>query len=330
MIVFTLASLLKVSALLSYFALLGLFVFEWLHLFSFRKSKLVFPQPRKSILPFLFVLITVAAWFTYVTKYNNAYNRDSLLVGILPIWDMNLAEIKVKFLEIATFWIYENFPGYFQLLVVVFWSVMIVLPKKNNRVLYYLNIVLAIGVATYLLLFFQVIAGHDYYWINSYILLLVAIVSFVFFLKSNYQLAFKWGKIVFVLLLVLNVIYAHNKLDDRFHGANMDYYNFYEKDFKSMKEYNRKLGIKREDFVICIPDGTINASLYLLDQKGWSAYGTHFEKEEFFKTDIAMGAKYLFVSDSTLLRKEYLKPFIKNKMGQYKSVSVYDLRNLDF
>ena len=329
MLVFTLAGLLKVSALLSYFALLGLFVLEWLHLISFRKDRPVFPEPRKAILPFLTVIVAIVAWFSFVTIYDNANNRDFFLVGILPIWKMTYTEIMIKFDQIKSYWIFLNFPGYFQLLIVIFWIIMAIFPKRNNRIFYYLNLVLAVGVVMYLLLFFQVVAGHDYYWINLYILLLITTVSFVYFLKTNLPLAFKWGKIIFVVLLVFNVIYVRKELNQRYHGANMEYYNLYVKDFKSMKEYNRKMGIKREDFVISIPEGTINASLYYMDQKGWSAYGKNFQCEEFFRTDIALGAKYLFVSDSTLLKASYLAPFVKNKIGQYKSVSVFYLRKLE-
>ncbi len=241
---------------------------------------------------------------------------------------MNLADINMKFHEVATHWIFHNFPGYFQLMVVFFWIIMLVSPKKNNRIFYYLNLVLAIGVVSYLLLFYQVIAGHDYYWINLFILLLITVVSFVYFLKNNYQFVFKWGKIVFFVLLIFNVLYCKGKLDERYHGAYMDYYNQYMKDLSSMKEYDRKLGITRDDLVISIPDGTINASLYLMDQKGWSTYGTNFENEDFYRKYIARGAKYLVVTDTTLLRKEYLKPFIQSKIGEFKSVKIFDLRNL--
>lgn len=331
MLVFTLAGLLKASALLSYFALLGLFVFEWSGIFSFRKGRPIFIEPRKAILPFMIVIATFAAWLVFVIKYNDAHNSGFFLVGVLPIWDMNLVDIKIKLREITTHWIFHNFPGYFQLLIVIFWTVMAVFPKKNNRILYYLNIVLAIGVVMYLLLFFQVIAGHDYYWINLFILLLVTTVSFVYFLKTNLKFAYKWGKVVFIVLLVFNVIYTQKKLDERYHGAYMDYYNWYMKDFSSMKKINRDFGIKRDDLVISIPDVTINASLYLMDQKGWTTYGGYNnETEDFYRNYISRGAKYLFVSDSTLLKAKYLEPFKKHKIIEYKSITVFDLRNIDF
>lgn len=330
MLFFTVAGLLKISAMLSYFAILGLFIFEWAGVFLFRKDRSVFPEPRKAILPFLMVIATIAAWLVFVSKYNSLNNSGFFLVGILPIWEMNMGEIKIKLNEIMDHWIFHNFPGYFQLLIVLFWIFMALFPKKNNRVFYYLNIVLAIGVVTYLLLFFQVVAGHDYYWINLYILLLMTTGSFVYFLKMNFKHAYKWGKLVFIILLVLNVIYTQKKLNVRYHEYYMDYYNLYMKDFSALKKINRDFGIERDDLVISIPDVTINASLYLMDQKGWSTYGgASCENEEFFRKYIALGAKYLVVSDSTLLKAKYLEPFIKHKIIEYKSITVFDLQNLD-
>lgn len=330
MLLFALGGLLKVSSLLSYFALLSLFVFEWARFISISKERPVFPKPLNALFPFLFVIIIVSAWLSFVIHYNTINNRDFFLIGILPIWEMSLSEIQIKIHDISTFWIYLNFPGYFQLLIVILWTVMIMLPKRNNRFFYFLNLVLAIGVISYLLLFFQVIVGHDYYWINLYILLLVTMVSFLYFLKTNFLLAFKLGKVVFVVLLIFNVIYTKQEINERYHGVYKEYYDLYMKDFSSMKTYNRNLGISRDDLVISIPDGTINTSLYLMDQKGWSAYGTNFENEDFYWKYIDRGAKYFFVSDSTLLGKEYLKPFIKNQIGQFRSVRIFDLRDLDF
>lgn len=330
MLLFALAGLLKASALLSYFALLGLFISEWSGVFLFRKDRPIFVEPRRAILPFTIVIVAFAAWLAFVINYNNAHNSGFFLVGVLPIWDMNMIDIKIKLREITTHWIFHNFPGYFQVLMVVFWTVMAVFPKKNNRILYYLNIVLAIGVVMYLLLFFQVIAGHDYYWINLFILLLVTTVSFVYFLKTNLKLAYKWGKLGFMVLLVFNVIYTQKRLDERYHGAYMDYYNWYMKDFSSIKKINRDFGIQRDDLVISIPDVTINASLYLMDQKGWTTYGGYNnETEDFYREYIARGAKYLFVSDSTLLKAKYLEPFMKHKIIEYNSITVFDLQNID-
>ena len=205
---------------------------------------------------------------------------------------------------------------------------MLVLPRKNNRLFYYLNLVLAIGVLSYLMLFYQVIAGHDYYWIDLFILLLIALVSFSYFLKQNVPFLFRWGRLVILALLVVNVIYCDEKIHERYNGAYMNFYNDYLKDFSASIPYNRSLGIEREDYVISMPEGTINASLYLMDQKGWTTYAKNFETVDFYYDKISKGAKYLFVSDTSLLSREYLAPFIKEPMGQFRSIAIFDLHHI--
>jgi len=328
MMLFALAGLLKTTALLSFFAILGVFVLENLRLIKLKKDKRVFGNFKKELIPFIAVVIIVIAWITFSVKYNDANNRGFFLVGIRPIWEMDYATISKKFFDLRTYWILHNFPGYFQIIVVALWLFMIVLPKRNNRFLYYLNLVLAIGVISYLSLFFQVVVGHDYYWINLYILLLTTIVSFGHFIKKNLPKVFPWASIAFIVLLVFNVLYCDKRIHLRYHGSNMNYYNEFMKDFSSIKDFNNEHGISRDDRIISLPDYTINGSLYLMDRKGWTSYGADHEKESFYTDRIARGAKYLFISDSTMLEQDYIAPFIQRKIGNHKSIHVYDLRNI--
>ncbi|MBN1821460.1 MAG: glycosyltransferase family 39 protein [Prolixibacteraceae bacterium] len=325
----TFAGLFKTTALLSYFALLGVFIIENLKIYQFRKSKPVFTDLKKEIFPFIMVILLIVAWVTFAVKYNDANNRGFFLVGIRPIWQMDSAAISKTFHDIRTYWIMQNFPKYFQIIVVALWLAMLVLPRRNNRFFYYLNLVLAIGVISYLLLFYQVIAGHDYYWINLYILLLMTLVSFAYFIKKNFPKIFPWSSLVFVVLLVFNIIYCDKKIDLRYHGSNMNYYNMYLKNYSSIKNFNREHGITRDDLVISLPEGTINGSLYLMDQKGWTSYGADHENQKYYIDRIQRGAKYLFVSDSTLLEQDYIQPFIQDKIGKFKSIEVFDLRKID-
>lgn len=324
---FTLGGLLKLSALLSFVALLGIFILEVLRIFRFRDGR-IFSDVRKNMWPFLVSLLVLLAWISFVKYYNSSHNRDFFLVGILPIWEMTSAEIGQKFHEICTHWIFLNFPGYFQALVVVFWMLVLLFRKKIPRVFLFLNIVLAVGAVVFLLLFYQVIAGHDYYWIDLYIMFLLAVVSFVFLLKNSSRRAFQWGKPIFILLLIFNVLYCHKEIDKRYHGASMDYYNQYLKDFSAFKQVKQQFGIQDNDLVVSVPEGTINASLYLMDQKGWSTYGNNFENGQYYESKIERGAKFLLVSDSTLLNADYLQPYIKHPLGHFKSISVFDLRGL--
>lgn len=105
----------------------------------------------------------------------------------------------------------------------------------------------------------------------------------------------------------------------------------YDNNYKALTHIEpsfEKWGIKKDDKIISIPDYTINGTLYYMNRKGYSEFGSDFSKVETFYQRIAQGAKYLVINDSTILSNEYLKPFVNNKIGQYKNVSVYCIQGI--
>ena len=90
----------------------------------------------------------------------------------------------------------------------------------------------------------------------------------------------------------------------------------------------KEWGIQKNDKVISVPDFTINGSLYFMNMKGYTDFGNDFTKAEAFYNRMDQGAKYLIVNDSTILKNEVIQPFITNKLGEYKNISVYDLRDV--
>src|SRR6185312_8002295 len=96
---------------------------------------------------------------------------------------------------------------------------------------------------------------------------------------------------------------------------------------ETVTPYLRSIGISRNDTVISIPDGSPNISLYLMDVKGHSDYGyAQFKDSERIKNFIDSGAHYLIISDSAILKSNLLKPYLKNKIGAYKNIAIYDLK----
>ena len=96
--------------------------------------------------------------------------------------------------------------------------------------------------------------------------------------------------------------------------------------FKTITPYLRSLGIKRNDLVYSTPDGTINVTLYLMDQKGFSDfYIGGLPEEKRIETVQSLGVKYLIINDSALYKKTFLVPFLKHKVGAYKNVAIFDL-----
>jgi len=164
-------------------------------------------------------------------------------------------------------------------------------------------------------------------------LIVFIIVSFFYFLKENHFKIFKSiiFKILFSLFFIYNIYHCSNIIKDRYWGGwNNDWgksekYN--KQDFTTITPYIRSLGIIREDKVISIPDFSFNISLYLMDQKGWTGFSNDNNDSIKIAEKIELGAKYLFISDSDLLSKDYLQSFLDNKIGTYNDVEIFDLRH---
>jgi hypothetical protein len=89
----------------------------------------------------------------------------------------------------------------------------------------------------------------------------------------------------------------------------------------------RKLGIRRDDKVISIPDGSINVSLALMDQKGFSDFGfTDHAGIDRMQHFIRLGANYLVVNDLAVTNEEWVKPFLGYRMADAGLTRIYDLR----
>jgi hypothetical protein len=105
----------------------------------------------------------------------------------------------------------------------------------------------------------------------------------------------------------------------------------YVKQFAPLKEiepYFEQIGIGTEDKVISLPDFTINGSLYFMNRKGYTEFGSDFNNLETFYTRIEQGAKYMVVNDTTILNKEIIKPFIIKKIGEFKNIWIFDLQGI--
>ena len=78
--------------------------------------------------------------------------------------------------------------------------------------------------------------------------------------------------------------------------------------------------------MISIPDGTNCYTLYLMNQKGYTENNGRDRDSLGIAESIRLGAKYLFINNDEYLKKDYVKPFLKNKIGQYGNVTIYKLK----
>ena len=70
----------------------------------------------------------------------------------------------------------------------------------------------------------------------------------------------------------------------------------------------KKLGIGKDDKVISIPDPSINGTLYYMNRKGYTDFGSDFSNADGFYQRIEDGAKYLIVNDTTSTFERLSRP----------------------
>ena len=351
-IIFLFAGLLKATALLSFTAI---FV---IHLVSHSKmvrNKLDLPVIGKlvHVIPMLLVYIIIIAWVSWAKEYNEQNITGIFLQGLLPIWDAdNLYDGLYFGTQLYTFLM----PAYFNHTAVVIITALFIWLvlrfRKTHRYLITLTTMCFLGTLGFLLLFFKAFTGHDYYLMNLLVIIPLTLITFLHYMKHN-GISLFWSKnfkglaITALLLLIYNAMVIQRLrydmgdtfvkhtiiLDDntkRFWKFNQEEYDRRFKALSSITPYLRELGIQRSDLVISLPDQSPNITLYLMDQKGRTEFGHgNLDGTDRIERIIISGTKYLIINDPHFLNRDYIQPYLNNKIGEYENIQIFDLNRSD-
>lgn len=189
-------------------------------------------------------------------------------------------------------------------------------------------IVMPLGLLAILILWFQVLEGHDYYLISQMQVLVVVWAAFFYFLKEK-----RWWRhpAVMVALVAVFIVLANNgrhRHNARYSGWMNDGFKNH---FEALTEIGPKFnqwGVEEEALVISLPDYSINASLYYMDRRGYTDFASDFTKEETFLKRIGQGATTMVINDTTILARPEVRKFATHFVGQYRNVKVFDLKPL--
>jgi hypothetical protein len=337
MFIFLMAASFKVTALFSLFAIIGIFFLEYFNLISFNEDRKIFQKPFWKIITFCTICLIIGSWITYAHIYNQKHDCYYFSTTTFPIWKLNGSQILYEFGSIRKVWL----PEYFHSSVIIFISLcfiyIIVYFKKLNKIFLYSILIILAEFIVFIVLQFWTFENHDYYVIDMYILPVLIIISAFSILKKYHNKIFSsiFLKTAFMIFLLFNVYYAHEKLNARYKGWMNDYPEF--KDIYTITPYLRSLGISAKDTVISIPDYS-NATLYLMNQKGWTEYvDARFNigkpiryniDSAGIQSSINKGAKYLILNGyDNLYTKPYLQSYCKNLVGHFNNVLIFNLRN---
>jgi hypothetical protein len=325
----TLAVLIKASALIGLLLLLFFSLADILKLTNLFKTEKLFEKKLGPLLAIVLSVVSIVAWYRFALAYNNNNSNLIFLLTVLPIWEMDEAQLiyNLKMLFNNLFPLFLNKPMFFLVIMVV----LFVISKfgRLNSFLKYSFLLSGTFFVFYVLFFFQVFGVHDYYLSN---LMIFPAITFLCFASLVHESNLISVNLSFVRLFVICVV-----LFNSFHAAalyrlrtvkddKMTYwFPFVSEDEGKLAKYLfwdygraierienlrpelRKHGIKREDFVLSIPDQSFDISLYFMDQKGYTISRDHLMNDTTVADRFLPRVRYVVLSDTTLKQQTAFK-----------------------
>ncbi|MFA9392332.1 MAG: ArnT family glycosyltransferase [Prolixibacteraceae bacterium] len=345
----SLAGLLKISSLILFTAFLSLSLIETIP--QWIKKQLTTRQVLLKIFPFLIVLVIIGAWYIYARHFTKIHNSGIFLQSIYPIWELDAA--KIHMILDSLYW--QLLPAFFNKKVLTLTLLLglssLFISPKNNKWIINLYLISLFGIISFIILWFKAFDVHDYYLTNLLFIVPFSLLLFLGTLKSKFSKIFRhWSLKLIATTVLLFLVYQTmfiNRIKYNAHDAwlsadliekkgSVDYFANKQKDYnetlKALEEitpYLREIGISRTDLVYSTPDYTINHTLYLMDQRGFTEYGyvpykgveKTNDRIEYFKQ---LGAKYLIVN-ADKYTKYIDEKYLSNCIGTFQNVKIYKI-----
>lgn len=324
---YILAGLLKITSLITYISIFGLFILELFGI-ELGNRKKIFQHPLKQSILLISVFVIQFIWYWYAVYYNKENNNHIFPIRALPIWGIDIPEIMLTLDFIKHHINNDYFRAVTQLVFIFMFVSVLVFNKKSSKIMLLLTIALSIGLLFFTVFFFEALKRHDYYVITQFILIQIIILNFLLLLKTRIPHIYNsiFFRIVIILFVIYNAAFAEKALKKRYSANGWQNHIYIEtiKPFDDIRPYLDSIGINPDDKVICISDNSINVSLYKMNLKGWTNYGIWLNNT-IIEEKIDLGAKYLFISNKEIYENKNIKPFINKKTGEYKNVDIFKL-----
>lgn len=341
--IFVLIGLLKPTILIAWVAIMVLYQIDVLRGSFFKNQPPIFQQKWKMLPSFFIVAIAVTAWRIWSEQYNVAANSKYFFLDtIMPIWDMDTLSRQT-----VTGWlrnyglpIHAFTPTSLQILGIIL-LLNFILIKKQNKILFSILILNILGIGAVILLWYQQLMVHDYYYIEWMVVPISMLISlFYVFKQLNIKYLSAFMSVLMVGFLLKNAWHTKSEMFHRY-DQNGDFYTAYNFSlFKTpeLQQFFKGLGISERDTVLSVPDASPNVSLYWLRLRGftnWNAgkykqftpyegHITSYYVDEIIKNH---GCKYLILSTLKCQEADTLRPYRKDLIGVFdSSVYVYRLK----
>jgi hypothetical protein len=182
-----------------------------------------------------------------------------------------------------------------------------------------------LGFAAILALWFQVLEGHDYYMITQMQVLVMVWAIFFSYLKDKKFWNHWASSLVLIAIFAILADDCRYRHMARYEGWMNDNYKLHFEALTEIEPSFRKWNVMPDDKVISLPDFAINTTLYYMNRRGYTEFGTDYSHGDGFQKRIKQGARYLVINDTTILSKPEIQKFATDFVGQYRNVKVFRL-----
>jgi hypothetical protein len=320
---FFLGIALKITVATSFLAIGSWIMLESLFL---KNEKRIFKFRWIHYLPFVFAAILAGLWYGYVNYYTSLHKGSFSFMGIWPVWKMTSEQYHKIMDALDKIFFKEFFWPPLQYATIVIWFFLLTQIRKLAPFLRYMLILMPLGLLGILVLWFQVLEGHDYYMITQIQTLIVIWITFFIYLKK-----FRYARSPLILgaLVVIFAVLAVNGRKrhlERYSGWMNEGYKLHMEALTTIQPLFDQCGVGANDLVISLPDPSINASLYYMNRKGYTDFASDFTREETFIERMNQGAKFLIINDTTIMVRPEISKFARYPLGNYKNIWVFDLK----
>ncbi len=331
---YALAGLLKITALSSFILFLPLLV---IHYYRINKSFFI---------SLAVCLLSLFWWYSifqpyYTLEHGGQYTYNQ----IWPIWEMSEWDIQnaITFFKEVT---------YNQLMSPLTWMLFAIttplaffIKGNTGRIFKYAMGGLLLGFGVYFMFWFHAVHLHDYYFINSVIVLIFSITGGFYFFKNRfpkffYSWKFKTISSVFVLFSLAYGIntyrlryndllsFSQEFADTFYHEKHAGYWWWFRanpptKKTEGIDVWLDEKGVPEDAILGCISDPSFNIQLMRAKRKGFTNFdfGNNPDTLAYFYTK---GIEYIIAT--TPEDTSHYPGMIGEKIGDYNGVDVYKTR----
>lgn len=215
-------------------------------------------------------IIPVVLWWSYVLKYNKDAGNDYYFNRSIPIWNTPHEQLEATTDLVLHYWKNSYIPEGTQYFIPVAVIVLLVSAFKKRENADFFLPVSFLGVAGYILLFYQKFHDHDYYFLVAVPFLLHL------FLRAFHRVDQWWPTLrmrmvaaaVYLSFIAAAYTYVSAKLQNRY--QTVDATEVFQPALREIRDRLNTSDPRHHIKPVVIGDSTVNGTLFMLERKGWT------------------------------------------------------------